>query len=78
MPFTRYVIRFPTRYNDAEQDETQQVPKVNTSFDEEGKICDSLQELEIYSQTRGQANEDTQSPTISAESLVKTLYRYEH
>ena len=42
MPFKRYAIRLPTRYNDAEQDETQQVPKVDTAFDEEGEICYSL------------------------------------
>ena len=78
MPYKGYAIRLPTRHNDAEQDETQQVFKVNTSFDEEGEICDSLQELEIHSKTRGEAHEDTQSPTISAEGVAKTLYRYEH
>jgi len=74
MPYKGYAIRLPTRHNDAEQDKTQQVFKVNTSFDEEGEICDSLQELEIYSQTRGEAHEDPQGPTISAEGVAKTLY----
>ena len=78
MPFKRYAIRLPTRYNDAEQDETQQMSEVNTTFDEEVEICDSLQELEIDSQTRGKAHEDTQSPTISAEGMAKALHRYEH